>query len=73
MLHQHFDMVTLLKQAGARLTVSNTDFMMVLPQLEGFTASRASVKLGDGPQLTRDRIAIVQARSAPHPSLMWLH
>lgn len=64
LLYQHFPMVTFLKAAGAKLTVSDTDFGMVLPQLGGFQAAEdhEAVEGMQGPKLTPERIAMVQAR-----------
>lgn len=64
--HQQLHLVSVLKKAGAKLTVSNTDFGMVLPQLEGFqpaggAGQNVSSALSKA-SLTSDKIAIVQAR-----------
>ena len=64
--HQQLHLVSALKRAGAKLTVSTTDFGMVLPQLEGFQPSggageNVSSALSKA-ELTSDKIATVQAR-----------
>ena len=66
LMHQQLPMASLLKQAGGKLTVSSTDFGLVLPQLEGFQPSPGSAGAAQSKAaLTADKIAIVQARWVP--------
>ena len=64
--HQQLHLVPILKRAGAKLTVSNTDFGILLPQLEGFQPTGGSEENMTSAQhnasLTADKIALVQAR-----------
>ena len=66
LMHQQLPMASLLKQAGGKLTVSSTDFGLVLPQLEGFQPRPGSAGATHSKAaLTADNIAIVQARWVP--------
>ena len=64
--HQQLHLVPILQRAGAKLTVSNTDFGMVLPQLEGFQptggAGEDMTSAQHDASLTADKITLVQAR-----------